>query len=110
MPLSPEAEQLKKERYRKAIVHIIAGDTLVKAFKAAGFAGYHGQMNTPLFKECLAEIPDGWVIARITEIIKQKDARAALQAIQMLMKLKDRFPAGKLKIQELQEELEDLQE
>lgn len=105
-----ELEQLKKERYRKIIAEIIGGSTIGKAFKNNGLAGHHGQMQTPLFKECLAEIPDGWILARLTEIMKQKDSRAALQAIQMLMKLKDKFPAGKLKIQELQAELDDIQE
>jgi len=104
---TPPTEEIKKMKYRQVIADILEGMPQGKAFKKAGCSSKMGA--TPLFKECLAEIPDSWLLGRITEIARKADARASLNAIQMLFKLKDRFPAGKLKIQELGEELEAFQ-
>lgn len=45
------------------------------------------------------------LIERVYAIAMQDDKRAALQAVDMLLKLRDRYPAGKLKIHQFEEEL-----
>ena len=57
------------------------------------------------FEECLNEIDDEEVIGVIKEILHSGDARARLQAADMAMKLKDRYPAQK---QQWQGQLESL--
>jgi len=60
------------------------------------------------FQDLLGEIKDEEILNRITEILRDADKRSSLTAADMLLKLKDRFPAGKLKIQAYNEELEGL--
>ena len=61
------------------------------------------------FKELLAEIDERPIIENVRAIaLGHKDKRAALTAADMLFKLLDRYPAGKLKIQAYNEELERL--
>ena len=55
--------------------------------------------------ELLAEVSDEPLLSKIKQIALSEDKRAALQAIDMLMKLKDRYPAGKLKVQQYDEEV-----
>lgn len=63
------------------------------------------------WKELLATIDDSALMARVREIaLAKEDKRASLQAIDMLMKLKDRYPAGKLKVTEYDEEISSLEE
>lgn len=63
------------------------------------------------WKELLASIDDGVLMDRVREIALEKaDKRASLQAIDMLMKLKDRYPAGKLKVTEFDQEISKLEE
>jgi hypothetical protein len=66
--------------------------------------------NKPVWKELMSElVNDELIIKRINRALISDDNRAALQAADMLLKLKDRYPAGKLKVQEYNEELERLQ-
>lgn len=65
--------------------------------------------NKETWKEVMAEVDDGVVIRRFWEILHTNDNRAALEAGKELLKLKDRYPAGKLKVTEMNEELEKLQ-
>lgn len=55
-------------------------------------------------------IDDQTLVQRIYEIAQQDDKRAALQAIDMLLKLKDRYPAGTIKIQQYDSELMEITE
>lgn len=58
------------------------------------------------WKTLLAKINDEEVLARIYAIATDmSDKRACLAGADMIMKLKDRYPAGKLKVTEYQEEL-----
>lgn len=62
------------------------------------------------WKELMASIDDTELLARVREIaLAKEDKRASLSAIDMLMKLKDRYPAGKLKITEYDEEISKLE-
>ncbi len=62
------------------------------------------------FQSLLNEIPDRVLIGKMMEIASDDDKRSALQAVDMLMKLKDRYPANKLKVQQYGEELGSLVE
>ena len=61
------------------------------------------------FRAVLHElVDDRALIERVNEIALDEDKRSSLQAIDMLLKLKDRYPAGKLKIQDYQDEINDI--
>lgn len=61
------------------------------------------------WQELLNEIPDSLITTELKKLIKDKtDKRAKLQAMDMALKLKDKYPAGKLKITGYREELEGL--
>ena len=66
--------------------------------------------GSPGWKSLLAQIDDSALLQRVREIaLAKEDKRASLQAVDMLMKLKDRYPAGKLKVTEYDEEIQKLQ-
>ena len=50
------------------------------------------------WQELLNEVPDEELKNRLLEIAQDKDKRSALIAIDMLLKLKDKYPATKAKI------------
>lgn len=51
------------------------------------------------WNELLSEIEDEPLLSRLRTIaLDTEDKRAALTSIDMIMKLKDRYPAGKLKV------------
>lgn len=60
------------------------------------------------WKELMASIDDTELLEKVRSIALDNDKRASLAAIDMLMKLKDRYPAGKLKVTEYDEELDRL--
>ena len=63
------------------------------------------------WQELLSEIDDGGLLKELKAIAYDKaDKRAKLTAIDMLMKLKDKYPAGKLRVQQYREELNKLNE
>jgi hypothetical protein len=65
--------------------------------------------ETKGWQELLATINDEVILGKIREIaLDSSDKRACLSAIDMLLKLKERYPAGKLKVQAFNEEIERL--
>lgn len=62
------------------------------------------------FQGLLKLIPDDEILASILEVMRGDDKRSTLQAADMLLKLKDRYPAGKLKLQGFADELAELAE
>lgn len=50
-------------------------------------------------------VSDEILLDRTYEIVLQEDKRASLQAIDMLLRLKDRYPTNKLKIGPYEEEV-----
>ena len=65
--------------------------------------------ETKGWQELLATIDDEVILGKIREIaLDSSDKRACLSAIDMLLKLKERYPAGKLKVQAFNEEIERL--
>lgn len=67
--------------------------------------------KTKTWKNLLTSIDDEEILDMLKEIMRDKsDKRSRIEAGKELFKLKDRYPAGKLKIQDFNEELEELQE
>jgi len=62
------------------------------------------------WKELLAQISDEVILARLYQILLDKDKRAALEAADMLLKLKDRYPKNKLALEVFREELSKVAE
>lgn len=62
------------------------------------------------FKKLLEQLDDGKYLNRLDEIAMSADSRASLQAIDQIMTLKDRKPAGKLKMNEYAQEVEELKD
>lgn len=50
------------------------------------------------WQQLLAKIDDSVILERINNILIDEDKRASLQAADMLLKLKDRYPANKIKM------------
>lgn len=67
--------------------------------------------KTKGWNQLLAEVSDEDILEKIRSIaLDVTDKRACLAAADMLLKLKDRYPAGKLKVQAFNEEVERLKE
>lgn len=66
--------------------------------------------NSKGWRQLLAEIKDDSLLKRIREIALDTDKRASLQAIDMIFKLKDRYPASKHKLQAVKEELSSIED
>lgn len=86
-----------------------------KAMRKAGYSEYSSLRPADVtkskgWKELMAEIDDSELLKKVRAIALSEDKRASLAAIDMLMKLKDRYPAGKLKVTEYDEEISKLQE
>ena len=61
------------------------------------------------FTEVLGQIDDSAVLEAVYETaIDRSDKRAHLAAADMIFKLRDRFPAGKLKVQAYNDEVESI--
>lgn len=66
--------------------------------------------RTKLWKECLNELDDSSLLGKLWEIAFDTDKRSALEAVDKLLKLKDKYPAKKLKLEEYSDELKELEE
>jgi hypothetical protein len=67
-------------------------------------------LETQGFQQLLAKVSDGVILKRLLSIVtsdNSKDADA-INSAKELLKLKDRYPAGKLKIQGYNDELNDI--
>lgn len=61
------------------------------------------------YNEVLSSINDGAILEAVMETALDKsDKRAHLQAANMIFQLRDRFPAGKLKVTQYQDEIESI--
>ena len=104
-------------RQRAAIGYVLESQGKMSVSEAMRKAGYseataHNPQyitRLPTFQDILNGVSDDIVIQRIIKALVSEDNRAALQAADMLLKLKDRYPAGKLKVQAYHEEVEKLQ-
>jgi phage terminase small subunit len=105
------------ERQRKAAeLILVQGKKKGQAMLEAGYSPYTAKTpqkltDTPFFKGLLEQIKDKAILETIQNIaFDTNDKRASLQACDMLLKLKDRYPAGKLKVEAYQDELSNLAE
>ena len=62
------------------------------------------------FKRLLDMVDDSVLLAKSYSIAMDQDKRASLAAIDMILKLKDRYPDKKLRFGRLEEELKELTE
>lgn len=88
------------------------GDILRKAGYSEAVALQPSKVfGSDYFRAVLHEIVDDRaLIKKVNEIALDDDKRSALNAIEMLFKLKDRFPAGKIRIDTYNEEIAELVE
>lgn len=94
--------------------YVVNGGNMGKAMLDAGYSPAYAKNPQKIerclnFKEALDIISDQDLLSRAREIALGEDKRASLVAIDMLLKLKDRYPAGKLKVAEYEEELDSIQ-
>lgn len=114
LPAIVKAKRSPSERQKKvAGALMVNGGKMKSAMLEAGYSPAYAKNSQKLrasgsFKDLLELISDNEIVDKIKEIALGEDKRACLVALDMLLKLKDRYPAGKLKIQEYQEELESL--
>lgn len=101
---------------RKTFQGVLEGKSMGMAMREAGYTEAYSKVPQLLarskgWKELLATIDDSVILANVFSIATDtEDKRASLQAAHMIFNLKDRYPAGKLKIQAYNEELERLKE
>jgi len=50
------------------------------------------------FQQLLAQVDDKVIVGKVYDILQDDDKRSSLAAADMLLKLKDRYPAGKMKL------------
>jgi len=87
---------------------------IAAAQRTAGYAPSTIKKSTTLTKskgwqQLMAQIDDTDLMQRVVDIaLDTQDKRACLAAVDMLMKLKDRYPAGKLKVDQYDSELDAL--
>jgi hypothetical protein len=95
---------LKKVK-NKELVNL--GDIMLDSGYSAATAHNPGKNLTSKagWQMLLNRINDAEIIARFMEIMRDEDKRASLAAGVELLKLKDRYPAGKLKVTQLEEEI-----
>ena len=88
------------------------GGAMIKAGYSATVAAKPALLTRSKgWQELLAEIDDQPLLQRLREIAMDRtDKRAALQSINTILQLKDRFPAGKLKLLAVHQELQGLEE
>ena len=88
------------------VVGIRGEKTMGKAMRKAGFSDAYStnpkqMMETKTWKELLLDIDDSPILKRIKELALDKsDKRASLQAIDMLLKLKNYYPDQKIKYEQ----------
>jgi len=64
--------------------------------------------QTKTWQDCLAQIDDDEIIKKFQEIVRSEDKRSAIAAGIELLKLKDRYPANKMKLSAYKEETEGI--
>lgn len=102
MPVSLSKKRIKNV-HDKVLENVRLGKAanVSKAMREEGYAETSIRAmkvtKTKLWATLMEEIDDEIVIRRVAEILRDGDSRASLQAADMLLKLKDRYPANKIK-------------
>lgn len=109
----------QKQAFNKALSNIAKGEhkSWNKTMQEVGYSEATAKnptknlLNKPAFKELLNKVHDDDLLRKLRDIaLDDNDKRASISAIDMLLKLKDRYPAGKLKMQEYQDEIGSVSE
>lgn len=106
----------QKTAFNKVLENVSTGNpqTAGQILVSAGYKKISKQpsriFNSIGFQKLLAQVDDMAVLKRITEILLDSDKRSSLTAADMLLKLKDRYPAGKLKLTAYKEELSNIED
>lgn len=112
---NPKPRLAHKIAFNEIKRQVASGETikLGKALKAAGYS--ESVQKSPWqvtqskgWKQLLSEIDDEPLMARVRQIALGGSSRESLAAIDMLLKLKDRYPAGKLKVNEYADEVNNV--
>ena len=107
----------QKQAFKTTLQNIAEGGSLemTKIMEESGYSkatAHNPQKNLTSkdgWNKLMASVDDTGVLENVLGIALSKDdKRASLAAAKMIFDLKDRFPAGKLKITAYQEELNDL--
>lgn len=97
--------------YTEAEGNITKGDALIKAGYSASVARSPSRVfSQEIFQQLLEDIPDKSLTNKLQDIALGDDSRASLGALDMIFKLKDRYPQNKLRIDMFKEELGNLME
>ena len=83
------------------------GKIMVKSgySKNTAIAPHFNLISRKSFQELLATIDDNVILQRFYDILTDEDKRASIAAGVELLKLKDRYPANKLKVSQYEGEL-----
>jgi len=105
----------QKQAFKILQEEIVAGNVppMTKIMQRAGFSVATSRRSDRLvhskgWQELLAKIDDEPLLNKLNSIaIDNEDKRASIEAIKEIFKLKDRYPAGKLKVTQYEEELKE---
>ena len=94
----------QKTAFKKVLENVSEGNPK-SAHQLLTESGYHKIAKQPSrildskgFQALLSTIDDKVILDRINEILSDTDKRSSLTAADMLLKLKDRYPASKSKV------------
>lgn len=97
--------------YTEAEGNITKGDALIKAGYSASVARSPSRVfSQEIFQHLLEDIPDKGLTEKLHSLALGDDGRTSLGALDMIFKLKDRYPQNKLRIDMFKEELGNLLE
>jgi len=106
----------QKETFNEVMRQMASGErpNVSKAMRKVGYKRSTWKRPPNLtaskgWQELLDSVNDDALLDKVRKIALADDSNTALRAIDMLMKLKDRYPAGKLKVTEYAEEVQRLQ-
>ena len=113
-------ESLTKKRIRKVFTNCLENVKQGKEMNVkremldAGYSKTSASVGiikkTKTWQKLLSEIDDEEILEKVKEILKAEDKRSSLTAADMLLKLKDRYPAQKSKIVGLFDRISELED
>lgn len=108
------AKQRIKRVFKDTLKNVSSGkaadvkNTMLKHGYSPSSANAGKVKETKTWKMLLTSIDEEPLLKKLISIALDSDKRASIAAIQEIMKLKDKYPAGKLKLTQYQEALDDL--
>ena len=103
-------------KQKAALKYLVAnGRSVSKTMRAVGYspetAKVPGKLTKSVgWKQLLAEISDESILDKLRQIaMSPEDKRACLQAIDMLLKLKNKYPASKLQLGPIDDAIKELE-